>query len=58
MTLDADNKPVVKGVENLIEIALQVLQQDAPIRVSETFELLFYDKSVWRVPSESMQSTM
>ncbi len=41
MTLDANNKPVVKGLENLIETARQALQQEAPIRVSETSELIF-----------------
>ena len=54
MTVDANGKPTIKGVETLIEYVRSSLQQEAPIRVAETFELAFYDKSVWRSSSESM----
>ncbi len=56
MTLDASNRPVAKGVENLIEIVSQALHQEAPIRVSESVELAFFDKSVWRGPTDSTVS--
>ena len=54
MTVDGNGKPTIKGVEALIEHVRSSLQQEAPIRVAETFELVFYDKSVWRGSGESM----
>ncbi len=30
------------------------LQQETPIRAAETFELVFYDRTVWRLGNESM----
>ena len=52
MTVDGSGKPTINGVEALIEYVRSSLQQEAPIRVA--FELVFYDKSVWRNSSESM----
>jgi hypothetical protein len=54
LTVDAAKKPTAKGVEVLIEYVRQALQQETPIRVTETFELVFHDKTVWRANSESM----
>jgi hypothetical protein len=33
----------LKGVEALVEYIRAALQQETPIRVTETFELVFYD---------------
>ena len=44
MTVDGNGKPTMKGVEVLIEYVRSSLQQGAPIRVAETFELVFYDQ--------------
>ncbi len=55
MTLDASTKkPVPRGVEALIEYVRAALQQETPIRVAETFEQVFYDRTVWRASTESM----
>ena len=55
MTLDANTKkPLPKGVEALIEYVRAALQQETPIRVAETFELVFYERTVWRDNKESM----
>ena len=55
MTLDASTKkPVSRGVEALIEYVRAALQQETPIRVAETFEQVFYDRTVWRANTESM----
>ena len=54
MTLDKDKKPTPHGVDALIEYVRAALQQEKPIRVTETFELVFYDRTVWRASSESM----
>ena len=43
MTVDGNGKPTIKGVEALIEHVRPSLQQEVPIRVAETFELVFYD---------------
>jgi hypothetical protein len=54
MTLTDDKKPTQKGVDALIEYVRAALQQETPIRVAETFELVFYDRTVWRLGNESM----
>ena len=56
MTVDKDKKPTPLGVDALIEYVRATLQQEKPIRVTETFELVFYDRTVWKATSESMAS--
>ena len=54
MTRASDDTPTVDGVEELIEAVRVAIQQEKPVRVSETFESVFYDKAVWRSPKETM----
>jgi hypothetical protein len=54
MTLDGNKKPTVRGVKAFIDYIRQALQQEAPIRVTGTFELVFYDRSVRRTSTESI----
>ena len=56
MTLDKDKKPTPLGVDALIEYVRAALHQEKPILVTDTFELVFYDRTVWRASSESMAS--
>ena len=44
------------GVKLLIEIVRDALQKEGPIRVAETFEQVFYAKTVYRARGESMQA--
>ncbi len=48
MTVDGNGMRTMKGVEALMEHFRSSLQEEAPIRVAETCEFVFYDKSVWR----------
>ena len=52
MTQDANGKPTIKGVEALIEHVRSSLQQEAPIRVAETFECVLRQVGVARFGRE------
>ncbi len=54
MTSESNNKPTLKDMEALIDHVRQALQQETPIRVTETFGLVFYNRAVWRTSTESM----
>ena len=56
ITKDREGKPIIDGVKLLIEIVRVALQKEGPIRVTETFEQVFYAKTVYRARGESMQA--
>ena len=45
MTVDKDKKPTPQGVDALIEYVRAALQQETPIRASETFVPVLYDRT-------------
>merc|ERR1712194_33735 len=47
-------EPSIDGVEYLIECVKEALQQEKPVREAETFDMVLYDKTVWRQRGESM----
>ncbi len=53
MTSDANNKPTVMGVEVFMVCFRQTVQQEAPTRVTEASEIVFYDHVSWRTSTQS-----
>ena len=56
VTLSPSGKPLPAGMETYLEQVRRALDKEAPIRATETFDKVFYAKTVWRDPHESMHS--
>ena len=54
VTLSPLGKPLPTGMETYLEQVGRALDNEAPIHSTETFDEVFYAKTVWRDPHESM----
>ena len=56
MTLSPSGKPLPTGMETYLEQVRRTLDKEALIRATETSDKVFFAKTVWRDPHESMHS--
>ena len=56
VTLNPSGKPLPTGMGTYLEQVRRALDKEAPIRATETFDKVFYAKTAWRDPRESMHS--
>ncbi len=54
VTRDPKGEPTDQGIQLLLNTLEKDLAKEKPVRASEQFEKVFYDRQVWRRSGESM----